>query len=145
MVVSSVAVLDALRMQAPEFPPETGGILGGREGVVTDFLPDKGMPDGAPCSYTPDTAFLNHAIAEWAEQGIDFMGIYHVHFGGAETLSLGDREYIFRIMRAMPGEVRCLYFPLVVMPLRKVIVYKAEDSDGEFTIEKDEIEYQGGI
>lgn len=30
------------------------------------------------------------------------MGMFHVHFGGTESLSEGDKEYIVRIMEVMP-------------------------------------------
>ena len=53
------------------------------------------------------------------------MGMFHVHFGGTESLSEGDKEYIVRIMEVMPKKIGCLYFPVVVMPERKVVAYKA--------------------
>lgn len=139
--IGSKEVLEELRLQISETPPESGGILGGRNGIVTNFLADKGKMGGPQCSYTPDTDFLNQAIKRWAEQGIGFMGMFHTHFGGAETLSEGDKAYIVRIMKAMPEEINCLYFPIVVMPGRRIAVHKAICKGGKIRIIRDEIEY----
>ena len=55
-----------------------------------------------------------------------------------ETLSAGDREYIIKIMNSMPDAITKLYFPLVVMPQRKIIAYTAEKGKGKLKI------FQGG-
>lgn len=99
---------------ASDGPPESGGILGGRDQTVTDIVLDKGRIGGRPCSYTPDVAFLNREIKRWAEKGLRFMGVFHVHFGGAEALSEGDRNYIARIMDAMPEGMIAYIFPLLL-------------------------------
>lgn len=72
------------------------------------------------------------------------MGVFHVHFGGAEALSEGDRNYIARIMDAMPEGYDRLYFPVVVMPERRVVAYQAVRTNEKIEIKRDEIEYQGG-
>ena len=112
--------------------------------AVTDIVLDKGRIGGRPCSYTPDVAFLNREIKRWAEKGLRFMGVFHVHFGGAEALSEGDRNYIARIMDAMPEGYDRLYFPVVVMPERRVVAYQAVRTNEKIEIKRDEIEYQGG-
>ena len=145
MNVCSKAVLDAALRRLSDAPPESGGILGGRDQTVTEIVLDKGRVGGPPCSYTPDVTFLNREIKRWAEKGIRFMGVFHVHFGGAETLSEGDRAYIGQIMNAMPKEYDRLYFPIVVMPERRMIAYRAVRRNEEIEIERDEIGYQGGI
>ena len=106
-------------------PPETGGILGGSNNVVTEYSLDNGVESGSQCSYTPNVEKLNKVIAEWQNQRIEFMGIYHTHYFGVSTLSDADKQYILAIMQAMPDYVKELYFPLVVMPQREMIVYKA--------------------
>ena len=98
MNICSEAVIDSIRQGVSNVPPESGGILGGRNDVITNICLDKGILGKHPCSYTPDTRFLNQKIDQWAETGIQFMGMFHVHFGGTESLSEGDKEYIVRIM-----------------------------------------------
>ena len=93
MVIESVSLMEEIVSAAPSQPPEIGGILGGTNQVVSLYALDKGIVGGAMCSYTPDVMQLNHQIQRWAEDRIEFMGMFHVHFGGAATLSPGDRRY----------------------------------------------------
>lgn len=144
MNIGSEAVLDLIRYGVSSAPPESGGILGGRNDTVTNICLDKGIVSKHPCSYTPNTRFLNEQIKQWAEGGIQFMGMFHVHFGGTESLSEGDKEYITHIMEAMPKEISCLYFPVVVMPEHKVVAYRAVRSNGKVAIKRDCIKCQGG-
>lgn len=145
MVIESASLMKEIVSTAPSQPPEIGGILGGTNQVVSLYALDKGIAGSAMCSYTPDVIQLNHQIQRWAKDRIEFMGMFHVHFGGAATLSPGDRRYIVKIMEAMPPQIKWLYFPVVVMPEREMVVYKAERGDGKITITQDEIEYQGGF
>ena len=145
MIVESSQVIEKILGGLPCEPPETGGILGGSGGVVTCSVLDVGKAGGPPCSYTPDVAFLNRQIQEWFKDGIEFMGIFHVHFGGAASISAGDKMYIEQIMKAMPEEITCLYFPIILMPEREVVVYQASMDDGGIQIKREEIVYQGGL
>lgn len=145
MVVKSESVMGEILKKLPCEPPEIGGILGGKNGVVTCHVLDYGKTGGSPCSYTPNIAYLNRKIEEWFKDGIEFMGIFHVHFGGAESLSPGDKLYIGQILEAMPEEINCLYFPVVKMPEREMVVYRASNDHGKIKIEKEPILYQGGI
>lgn len=124
----------------PSIPPEAGGILGGKEGKISLWKYDKGCSEGG-CTYSPNVNILNRVIAEWIEQGYDFMGILHVHFGGSAVLSDGDKRYIEKIMRAMPEYITNLYFPIVVQPDRRVVSYMAcKDMPGNITILENETE-----
>ena len=145
MKVVGEAVIEEILRNLPCEPPETGGILGGSNGTVMCSALDCGKTGGSPCSYTPDIAFLNRKIEEWFKDGIEFMGIFHVHFGGAESLSTGDKLYISRILKAMPERITCLYFPVVKMPEREMVVYRASNDHGKIRIEREPILYQGGI
>ena len=145
MNVCLKTVLDTAMRQIPDGPLESGGIMGGTGRVVTQIVLDRGRMGGPPCRYTPDVDLLNHKIREWAEKGIQFMGMFHVHFGGAETLSIGDKAYIVRIMDRMPEGLNRLYFPIVVMPERRMIAYQAVRRNEKIEIKRDEIRYQGGI
>ena len=77
MVVKSESVMGEILKKLPCEPPEIGGILGGKNGVVTCHVLDYGKTGGSPCSYTPNIAYLNRKIEEWFKDGIEFMGIFH--------------------------------------------------------------------
>ncbi len=121
-------------------PPETGGLLGGRNNTVTKVLRDDGLPSDKKCSYYPDITLFNRTIEEWQSKDIDFMGIYHTHYWGVDTLSEGDKIYIEKIMRNMPEEVDHLYFPILVMPDKKLVCYVAKKAiSGTMVIETDAV------
>lgn len=111
--------------EMPEKPPEIGGIMGGRNGMITHFQIDRGNSDidYCKCSYIPDIVKINSCIGEWENNNVDFYGIFHCHFGGARTLSTSDVLYIKQIMRNMPERVQKLYFPVIVLPQREMICY----------------------
>lgn len=123
----------------PSKPPEKGGIIGGKDEEICIWKYDAGLKERG-CVYQPNVDFLNRVIASWTENGYDFMGILHVHFGGAKLLSEGDKRYIEKIMKAMPDSVKTLYFPVVVQPEKEFISYKAAlDSQGKLEIVLDEV------
>lgn len=122
-----------------DLPPETGGILGGIGGCVTTSVYDCGKKSADMCSYTPDVDMLNEIISEWQVRGIEFMGIFHSHFFGVKTLSDGDRSYIECIMRNMPASVSRLYFPIIVMPEKVMVGYKAQFFGKKLVIVKNEV------
>ena len=47
-------------------------------------------------------------------------------------------------MEVMPKKTGCLYFPVVVMPERKVVAYKAVRNNEKVVIKRDCIKCQGG-
>lgn len=106
------------------FPPETGGILGGRNRIITEFESDKGIAGENEFCYYPDTVKLNNILAEWNKTGIEFYGIIHSHPNNQYTLSNGDLQYIRTILTHMPKSVPCLYFPLI-LDCEKIISFKA--------------------
>lgn len=107
-------------------PPETGGIFGVIDGVVTDFVFDRGLIE-APCCYMPDVNMFNSVIEKWQEENIDFCGIIHSHMPHEKELSKGDVEYIGKILSCMPDGYSELYFPLIIDG--EIIPYKAKMSD----------------
>ena len=124
-----------------DVPPETGGIIGSRKGDGIDtFVGDPGRESSYGCSYVPDTSFLNAKLEEWLLEGILFAGMVHVHFHGVRTLSEGDKVYIKRILESMPRELQTLYFPLIVLPKRELVPYRAFLQDGELSVEEDMLE-----
>lgn len=123
-------------------PPETGGILGSLDGeTITHFVMDEiGQLPERMCSYSPNVDFFNNCIEIWAQENIAFKGIVHTHFAGVQTLSEADKKYIYEIMNAMPEEINILYFPVFVLPDRKLICYKAQKHDEKTSISIDELE-----
>lgn len=95
-------------------PPEKGGIIGSKDGVVCACCLDDGAVQMERYAYVPNIEKLNGVIAQWAEQGIHFAGMFHSHPYPQTELSLADREYIATIMGAMPDSVSELHFPVVV-------------------------------
>ena len=107
-------------------PPELGGLLGGRGGVLERMALDTGADLRKA---------LNRILRMWAADGITFYGIFHTHPGapGYERLSGADTAYIQRIMRSTAAEL--LYFP-IVMAGKKLVPYAARQQNGQISIEK---------
>ena len=120
----------------PSSPPETGGILGGKSGIITKFVFDDGLPESDRGHYYPDIEKLNHCILEWLKCGIEFYGIVHSHFTNERGLSLGDEAYIQKIMGAMPVNIEILYFP-IIFPRKEIVSYRAEREEDEIKINFD--------
>ncbi len=132
-------VLESILKQMPVNPPEIGGLIGGRGNCISIWQIDKGI-GGKGCKYSPDVKYMNSFIAKWTEEGYYFMGILHVHFGGAKSLSQGDIKYIEKIMKAMPHTIKKLYFPIVVQPQNQLIPYAASiNNEGNVAIELEEV------
>ena len=91
--------------------PETGGVLGIKDGVVCEFYFDESAIPQAH-EYCPNTGAINAQLEEWAQRGIAFAGIIHSHPNGCALLSKGDTEGIATIVNAIPRFER-LYFPIV--------------------------------
>lgn len=133
-------VYDYLLRETPLLPPETGGILGGQNGFVTHYCFDKGQCAlTSPAHYQPNTELLNQVIQEWQVCKIQFYGLFHSHYSNDTQLSLGDREYITKIMLTMPSGIRTLYFPLI-LPRKAMIGYRANRYGSGVHIVCDKIE-----
>lgn len=117
-------IYEQLLTCCPAFPPESGGILGGRNGVVTQFELDLGLTATRDDFYIPNVEYFNDVIAVWQTIGIAFYGILHTHPKNSKELSPADRAYIQSVMRAMPKTVDRLYFPLV-FPQAGICAYNA--------------------
>lgn len=124
----------------PKVPPETGGILGGKNQIISHCVFDRGSDDSNGYDiYAPNTKLLNRTILQWAETNIEFYGIFHSHFSDGSLLSNGDKRYITKIMLVMPQQISSLYFP-VVFPQESMIVYRADRQGYEVHIASEQIE-----
>ncbi len=124
---------------APSAPPEIGGILGSIDGVVCKCQIDPGRPKSGGCFYSPNVDILNKTINGWQRDGILFHGIFHTHFFGVQTLSDGDVAYIDAILHAMPSYIHELYFPIVVLPEKRIVPYLATRKGKMVDIKADEL------
>ena len=95
-------------------PPEKGGIIGSKGGVVCTYSLDDGEVQTGSYAYAPNVEKLNGMIVQWAEKGIRFAGLFHSHPYPQTELSVADMEYITKIMGAMPDSISELHFPVVV-------------------------------
>lgn len=120
----------------PLVPPETGGILGMKDGVITQVCFDNSNLQNDRALYIPNIKKLNNQIMVWDEKDITFAGIFHSHMPNQEELSQNDFVYINDVMRAMPDYVKELYFP-VVIPKNKIISYKARNQNHKLVFETD--------
>ena len=134
------STLDDLLNTVDEIKYETGGILGGDGDLINQFIKDKTYGyDGCICSYSPNTDFLNACIDKWSLKNILFMGIYHTHIDNSPSLSYGDAIYIRDIMNSMPPNISRLYFPVIALPNKEIVCYKAEKDETEIIIVPDEL------
>lgn len=134
-------VIDNIAAVANSINLEIGGILGSsKDGVITDMIEDLPLNKvGCKFDYSPNIDFLNMKIEIWAENDIEFMGIFHTHFSGSKNLSDADIEYIKEIMLSSKGIVEYLYFPLFTLPDNELTVYKAYFNNANIVVDKDEL------
>lgn len=134
-------LLEYLDCSIKDFTHETGGILGSdKTNTITEIVLDKNNINQHPCSYSPNTEYLNSVIEQWHTDNIQFLGIFHTHFGNAKTLSLGDKEYIAEILKSAPNETKKLYFPIYTLPNRDLIIYSAYLKNEKLIINQETVE-----
>ena len=134
------SVCERIIEKVPEHMPETGGMLGGQAGIITTVVFDGGKEDDfMRCHYTPNVKKLNRCLLEWSKNGIEFYGLFHTHFYGVSSLSKGDAVYIKKILEAMPQSKKELFFPLVVLPDKKIISYRCYLDGGDLVIANDSV------
>lgn len=131
-------IYDEILKYTPVVPPETGGIIGQQNGIIGFAEFDSGTVKGDCAVYIPNVEKLNSVIEKWNRWGIEFVGMFHCHPIGQETLSKDDIEYIHSVFDSMPDSVTELYFPIVI-PKSHIIAYKAIRKNHRIIIEKDNI------
>lgn len=138
MLISSDAY-ELLLEGCPPAPPESGGILGGKNGVVSLIEHDLGRFPPNQGTYSPDVNRLNRQIGLWQSEGISFYGIFHTHPLWDKGLSGGDRAYIRRILISMPVGFDELLFP-VVYPRRCILSYSARRTGNDVIVTEDSVQ-----
>ena len=109
----TVDVFKNIIQSFPVAPPEHGGIIGGSNGIITEFCYDCAGPVDQAV-YEPNADYLNELIGKWKETGVSFYGIIHRHIKDELELSKGDIEYIEFLMSDLDIDTK-IYFPIVVI------------------------------
>ena len=94
---------DIICKKLSEKVPETGGILGSREGKLQAFFYDEKGSCSKKC-YIPDVECLNRQIKKWNEDGLEFAGIVHSHWDKKE-LSAQDIRYARQVVRVFGRDI----------------------------------------
>lgn len=127
-------------IELPTVPPESGGIIGGRFDVISDFEIIGSKTASCSDLYIPDVTKINETIDKWNSEGvIDFYGIVHTHRPCSPELSPGDIEYINQIMISIADVKKELLFPIVI-PKRQVKWYCAKLVENNVEIAEKKIE-----
>lgn len=108
----------------PTVPPEIGGIIGGSGETVSHLWMDHTCDFRESAQYIPNLGEINRRIRNWERKGIQLLGIFHSHLDGQNILSHADREYIIKIMLAMPAKTQYMFFPIVI-PKQGIYAFKA--------------------
>lgn len=130
------SVYNSIIDSCSQVPPESGGILGGKDNIITEYMFDKGLKSNLYDEYVPNVDFLNSIISEWQKHSIQFYGIYHSHFPGGHALSDADKQYIAEIMQSIT--YRKLFFP-IVFPKEDMLVYRAEFTNKQLRLSKESL------
>lgn len=131
-------VYDFLLQSCPSAPPETGGILGGNNGIITNIVFDKCNAVLDKAIYVPNIEFLNSQINRWNVYNIDFYGIFHTHISD-KALSNDDKLNINKIMLSMPKSITKLFFSIII-PKKEMTFYAALRDNNQINIYLEEID-----
>lgn len=130
-------VLNKVLSSYPMTVPESGGIFGSNNGVVTEYYHDSVSSITNCAMYVPNVENLNAMIKQWSLDGIDFCGMIHSHPENQTTLSGTDIDFIYEIMKQYEvGDI--LYFP-IILPGNVIVSYSAIKEKNNVIIKQDEI------
>lgn len=91
--------------------PEQGGILIGKDGVITNFVHDE-FAETSSSSYSLNISYLNPIIKKFKEDDKELLGIIHSHPYGCRKLSRQDQEYFAGVLDKAK-DVDYLFTPIV--------------------------------
>lgn len=134
MIISERVYYDILE-HLSDLEHESGGILGGNDGVINRFTLDEGRTHYSD-KYIPNVILMNQKIDEWMKDGMEFYGMVHNHLTNEKRLSNEDVIYIKRIMTSMPAYIDKLYFPLVI-PNHLMVPFTAQRNDNNILLVND--------
>ena len=91
--------------------PEQGGILIGKDGVITNFVHDE-FAETSSSTYSLNISYLNPIIKKFKEEEKELLGIIHSHPYGCRKLSRQDQEYFAGVLNKAK-DVDYLFTPIV--------------------------------
>jgi molybdopterin/thiamine biosynthesis adenylyltransferase/proteasome lid subunit RPN8/RPN11 len=116
------STFEEIKKKIGTFKPETGGLLGSKDGYTIDAFFFDETADTNETTYSPNTSILNDLIErEWDINNINVIGFVHSHPNGNLIPSDADILYANRIMDALSMDV--FYLPII-----------ASNYDSEFSI-----------
>lgn len=139
MKIRKNTYLKILNSYSTLVPPEEGGILGSKDGVICEYEHDCLEQTSNVAVYEPNTEFLNSIISEWEKEDIVFAGMVHSHMSNEAQLSDSDKKYAQEILYVMPKEIQKLYFPIVLQG-KEMIVYSLCKNSKVLKMNKENIE-----
>lgn len=87
-------ILDTIAVQ----PPETGGVLGRKNGIICKYFYDDNA-DINQYRYVPNVEKINTILDQWLKDDIEFAGIIHSHPEDVNELSYADIHYARKILQ----------------------------------------------
>ncbi|MBQ8496655.1 MAG: Mov34/MPN/PAD-1 family protein [Clostridia bacterium] len=123
MVEIQKAVYDDICQTLGEKEAECGGILGARMGepISKFYFDHSGI--STPDAYTPDYETINEILEEWAEDGMQMVGIIHSHGNEGNFPSCCDLYYCEQILRNNPS-LKEFLLPIVTLAPFSIHVYR---------------------
>lgn len=118
--------------------PEKGGILMGKDGIITDFIFDENAHTTGS-TYSLNVAYLNPIIKELKQQGKQLLGIIHSHPYGAFELSNPDKEYFMSQFKNFP-DLDFMYTPIVFSAKQEEFAFFPYVFHKDGTVETAELE-----
>ncbi|MGN1124048.1 MAG: Mov34/MPN/PAD-1 family protein [Eubacterium sp.] len=115
---------------------ETGGILGGNNNIISEYLFDDNEFITDRYAYIPNRKFLNFHIEKWNYMGIELMGMFHTHISGGTYPSNADLVYFERLIHAAG---KPLVF-IIINPNITMSIYKAKLIHNQFSIQLEKVE-----
>ena len=91
--------------------PEQGGILVGKDGVITDFVHDE-FAETSSSTYSLNINYLNPIIKKFKQDDKELLGIIHSHPYGCRKLSRQDQEYFAGVLDKAK-DVDYLFTPII--------------------------------
>ena len=90
---------------------ETGGILGGKDDVITHYHFDD-TSNTTKVTYSPNVDVVNNKLEQWNDLQIRLISFFHSHPGKHNRPSVGDLSYAKVILNGI-DDMECLWLPII--------------------------------
>ena len=92
-------IYDQIKNTIGKLKPEQGGVLGGKNNVITDFFHDMRLFPELNI-YKPNIEVINSELIKWQKNNVGFIGVIHSHPDGNLLLSYADKIYAQKLMKS---------------------------------------------